>query len=439
MSRSKFLSRFPCVLMVATLAALPCLAVAGPKEDALASMQALAEQIREAKASGQDPAAAIAQLDAISASLGGDRPASGVSGNGPVVRGAVMTPPNCTVTTTNGSSTDTPIAIVDNATAVSNLSIAGAPTFTHYVEATLTINHTFAADLDITLTSPSGTVITLTTDNGAGNDDVFAPVTFTDLAGVPVTDATYTNLVSIGAVIPESAMAAVRGEDPNGTWVLSVGDDATGDTGTLQSWSLTIISGDVAPTDTVSSFSSTNVPVAIVDNTVANSTLSVSGADAFTCAVQLNTNITHTFAADLEVFLMSPAATTTTITTDNGAGNDDVFNGTQWYDKAGSPATDFAYTNLVTATPLVPEGAMGAFTGGDPNGTWTLMVGDDAAGDTGSLSAWSLDVTTCSCAVTGPPPVAVTVPSGSLWSSLLLIGLALGVGMIVLRRRLRRS
>ena len=148
MSRSKFLSRFPCVLMVATLAALPCLAVAGPKEDALASMQALAEQIREAKASGQDPAAAIAQLDAISASLGGDRPASGVSGNGPVVRGAVMTPPNCTVTTTNGSSTDTPIAIVDNATAVSNLSIAGAPTFTHYVEATLTINHTFAADLD---------------------------------------------------------------------------------------------------------------------------------------------------------------------------------------------------------------------------------------------------------------------------------------------------
>lgn len=437
MNHSNIGYRILCASIVVAFTAIPGLAAAGPKEDALASMDTLSQQILDAKAQGQDASAAIAELNAISAGLGGDRPNNSVASNGPVIRGAVMTPPNCTVSTTNGTSADTPIGIVDLSTISSNLSIAGAPTFTHHVEATLTINHTFASDLDITLTSPSGTVITLTTDNGGGNDDVFAPVTFTDLAGASVTDATYANLVSIGAVVPESAMDAVRGEDPNGTWVLNVGDDAGGDTGTLQSWSLTVVSGDIAPTDTVSSFTSTDVPLAIVDLTVGNSTLTIGGADAFTCAVQLNTNITHTFASDLDIFLMSPS-TTTTITTDNGGGNDDVFNGTQWFDAAGSPATDFTYANLVTATPLVPEGAMGAFTGGDPNGTWTLMVGDDAGGDTGSLNGWSLDVTTCSCGATGPVAPTIDLPSGSLWSRLLLAMLALGAGGLMLSRRQKR-
>ena len=63
----------------------------------------------------------------------------------------------------------------------------------------------------------------------------------------------------------------------------------------------------------------------------------------FTCGVTLMTHITHTFAADLDMTLMSPAGTVVTLTTDNGAGNDNVFNGTLWYDKA-NPGGQVPYT-----------------------------------------------------------------------------------------------
>src|SRR5438552_1714978 len=82
----------------------------------------------------------------------------------------------------------------------------------------------------------------------------------------------------------------------------------------------------------------------------------------------------HMFNAYLDITLQSPAGTVVTITTDNGGSNDDVFNGTVWDDQANPGGqvpyttnnglvTDQAYVNLVTATPLVPEEAMGAFIG----------------------------------------------------------------------------
>ena len=56
-------------------------------------------------------------------------------------------------------------------------------------------------------------------------------------------------------------------------------------------------------------------------------------------------------------------------------------------------ATDQDYIDDVLASPLVPEGAFGAFIGENPNGVWTLVVTDDLAGDTGTLDSWSLDLT----------------------------------------------
>jgi hypothetical protein len=55
---------------------------------------------------------------------------------------------------------------------------------------------------------------------------------------------------------------------------------------------------------------------------------------------------------------------------------------------AGNPnlVTDHTYTNLTVATPLAPEEALAAFNGENPNGTWTLTVADDNAGDVGSLN-----------------------------------------------------
>src|SRR5436190_10367809 len=162
---------------------------------------------------------------------------------------------------------------------------------------------------------------------------------------------------------------------------------------------------------------------------VVTSTVVVSGVGPYLFDLDLTTNLTHTFAADLDITLMSPAGTVVTLTTDNGAGNDNVFNGTVWDDDA-NPAgqvpyttnnglvTDHAYVNLTTATPLVPEEALAAFIGEDPNGTWTLTVSDDLAGDGGSIDSWSIDIDTFSCAsadlsITKTDGVAAAVPGGS--------------------------
>jgi subtilisin-like proprotein convertase family protein len=158
---------------------------------------------------------------------------------------------------------------------------------------------------------------------------------------------------------------------------------------------------------------------------VVTSTIEVAGAGAYLTDLDLITNITHTFAADLDITLQSPAGTVATITTDNGAGNDNVFAGTTFDDQANpggqvpystnnGVVTDNAYANNQTATPLEPEEALAVFSGENPNGTWTLTISDDLAGDGGTLQSWSLDLTTGACPAppeaTPEPPEATAVP-----------------------------
>jgi subtilisin-like proprotein convertase family protein len=137
--------------------------------------------------------------------------------------------------------------------------------------------------------------------------------------------------------------------------------------------------------------------------------------------LDLFTQLTHTFSADLDITLQSPAGTVATITTDNGAGNNNTLAGTTFDDQAdpdgqvpyiSNPglATDNPYANNTTATPLVPEETLAAFQGEDPNGTWTLTISDDDSTDGGTLESWRLDATTGSCPAP-PSPTAAPAPT----------------------------
>jgi subtilisin-like proprotein convertase family protein len=157
-----------------------------------------------------------------------------------------------------------------------------------------------------------------------------------------------------------------------------------------------------APTTTT--FSSA-VVVPTVDLAVVSSPIVVSGAGAYLWDVGVVTNLSHPRSGDLSVTLTSPAGTVITLTSGNGGANADVFDGTVWDDQA-NPAgqvpyvdndgivTDHTYAAGVTASPLAPEEGLGAFAGEDPNGVWTLRVGDGVAGQSGALSGWSLSITT---------------------------------------------
>lgn len=108
------------------------------------------------------------------------------------------------------------------------------------------LNHTWDGDLDIYLIAPDLTVIELSTDNGgsgdnygngaAGNGGVWTCFDMTGAAG----------LITGGAApfqntyIPEGDLGLVNnGQNPNGNWQLRVTDDACGDVGIINAWSIT--------------------------------------------------------------------------------------------------------------------------------------------------------------------------------------------------------
>src|SRR5262249_22545935 len=106
----------------------------------------------------------------------------------------------------------------------------------------------------------------------------------------------------------------------------------------------------------------------------------------------------------LVITLTSPRGTVVKLTTNNGRGNDNVFDGTVWDDDA-NPAGQLPYTNnagLVTdhpfadnvlATALAPQGSLGAFIGEDPKVIWPASIAADESGDIGELTEWSTEVT----------------------------------------------
>lgn len=419
--------------LAAILALTPALSadtapVTGTKEERHARMVVLQEQIRSLRVQGGADAdrqreSLQAELGQISMSLGGDLPcAVGPTKVGVTALAAAPTAPtNCTPTTT--VFTNNTQVLIDAAgpnVVTSTIVVSGVGNYLWDVDVTTFLKHTFAADLDVTITSPAGTVVTLTSDNGAGNDDVFNGTVWDDSANpggqVPytnnnglVTDHAYANGVLASPLVPEEALAAFIGENPNGTWTITISDDLAGDGGSLDQWSLNLTTFATAPTmSAVQSFTQ-STPVAIPTGpAVVTSTVVVSGLTAPICKVEIRTTIPHTFAADIDMTVMSPNGTVVTLTTDNGAGNDNVFNGTTWsstanpggqvpYTTNNGLVTDHLYANLVTATPLVPEESLGAFNGENGNGTWTLTVSDDLAGDGGSIDSWSVDIITCSC------------------------------------------
>ncbi|MCX8019237.1 MAG: proprotein convertase P-domain-containing protein [Chitinophagaceae bacterium] len=331
---------------------------------------------------------------------------------------------------------NTPVNIVDNTTVTSTITVSGVPSYLWDVDIITNITHTFNADLDITITSPAGTVVTLTTDNGGSNDNVFAGTTWNDQANpggqVPYTnndglctDHLYVNNVVATPLAPEEPLAAFIGENPNGVWTLRIHDDLAGDVGVLNSWSVVVRGLSTTPVINLFTFNN-NTAVPINDLSTAVSTITVSGAGTQIIDVNLIANITHTWNADLDITITSPAGTVVTITTDNGGSNDNVFAGTTWDDQANpggqvpyttnnGVTTDHSYTNNVVATPLTPEEALGAFVGENPNGVWTLRIYDDLSGDVGTLTSWGLQIRTANCATgcSGVPSPGSISPSTS--------------------------
>jgi len=134
-------------------------------------------------------------------------------------------PPGCSSLISNSFCDNTTYIIADVNTIVIPIVVSGLDTSIFDIDVYTAIAHTFPGDLDIVLISPSGRTVTLTTDNAATNDNVFNGTTWNDNGAIGVTDATYAVSVVNPSLKPEEGLGNFFGDNPNGTWMLSITDD----------------------------------------------------------------------------------------------------------------------------------------------------------------------------------------------------------------------
>ncbi len=126
----------------------------------------------------------------------------------------------------------------------------------------LEIDHSYVGDLSATLESPSGTIIQLFDEPeggscGESNLSVGFDDSATNTAGDFVATCDGGGTAIAGLFQSADPLSAFNGEDPNGTWTLTVVDDAGQDGGAITGWDIEICTS--VPVDIALSPSSTQI------------------------------------------------------------------------------------------------------------------------------------------------------------------------------------
>lgn len=148
--------------------------------------------------------------------------------------------PDCTGSVGNTKrylSGDLPQAIPDNGGVTSTIIVPDID-IVDDVNVTLNITHGFDDDIDLTMTSPMN--ISLFNDVGSTGND-FIDTTLDDEAAAPIPDsASEAPFTDSYQPLGGPALFALDGVSAAGAYTLQVVDDKTNDTGTFDSWSVTI-------------------------------------------------------------------------------------------------------------------------------------------------------------------------------------------------------
>jgi subtilisin-like proprotein convertase family protein len=134
---------------------------------------------------------------------------------------------------------------------------------------TVNISHAWNSDLDIILIAPDGSQIELSTDNG-GSGDGYYGCHFTNVPSHPNITTVPVGVIT-GNFAPEQPFTALTGP-MTGTWTLAIVDDASGDYGNFENFTLgypeanSIVSYSWSPTTGLSDATIAN-PVATITST----------------------------------------------------------------------------------------------------------------------------------------------------------------------------
>jgi subtilisin-like proprotein convertase family protein len=283
------------------------------------------------------------------------------------------------------------------------------------------VSHTYPDDVDVLLVAPNGTNAIIMSDVGGGTGVTGVNLTLDDAAPLPLPDenrlasGTFqpTNIGS-GDIFPAPApgplegatLSAFFGIDPNGTWSLYVVDGFAGDSGSIAGgWTLELtLATEHSNASSVTIADSGSPPTAAAPYP-SNVTVSGLSGKVWNVYVKLN-GFAHTNPDDVDVLLVAPDGTNAIIMSDVGGGTDITGVDLTLDDAAASALPDagplasgtFQPTNsgsgdTFPAPAPAPSGgsALSALSGISPNGTWSLYIADDSAGDSGSLAGgWTL-------------------------------------------------
>jgi len=141
------------------------------------------------------------------------------------------------------------VPVSDFVVNTSSLNVAGFSGTVASISVNLNVTHTWDGDVRVNLVAPNGAILNLINARG-GSGDNFVNTTISSASGNSLASGAspFTGTFAADAAIgvglapylsTTTLWSALYGT-PNGTWTLAVSDHATGDQGTLTSWSITI-------------------------------------------------------------------------------------------------------------------------------------------------------------------------------------------------------
>ncbi|HEX5041565.1 MAG TPA: hypothetical protein VFV75_01605 [Candidatus Polarisedimenticolaceae bacterium] len=319
----------------------------------------------------------------------------------------------------------TALAIADQVSSTSSVALSGLPRSLLKAAVTLTgLTHARSADLDLMLVDPQGRRVTLMSDMGGTQSLGDMQFTFDDDAFAhlddfsPFRSGTYQcSDAEPGESPPAPApqggpthlLRTLRGNDPNGTWQLFLGDDTAGATGVLAGgWCLEVTT--FVPMDWCSPYALT-VPAGAPEATSGAAapypdTMGFIGTSGLVRSAEVKLlGVSHTYPDDLDVVLQSPSGGRYTLMSDAGGSIDIANLDVTFSTEAASSVPDelppgsgpYAFTDyepgdtLPAPAPPPPSSLWGSQE--SPNGTWSLWIADDAALDWGTITGgWCLSL-----------------------------------------------
>jgi len=321
----------------------------------------------------------------------------------PVTTTISISPSIIPPTTTPGAF---PIAIGPDAGTVGAVSFdaSAIPAGATIDKVTLTtgLAHTWAADVFLTLTSPTSISVDVTnpiwlstnSSNYGTGGTVARTYTFDDAASDIITTGLGTAYdYPAGSYKSFDLLSAFNGSNPTGVWNLAIEDLFDIDEGFLANATLNItytlgasnttnITGDPLA---ISGGGGTTLPFAIGPDEDLNTLLfdaTTLPADAVITKVTLLTSLAHTYGGDVEMILSSPNATTVELVSNNGIGSDDfgTSGGTvaadYTFDDAAAAALGAVAGTAIPAGSYQPNDPLSTFNGQLAAGTWSLAVSD---------------------------------------------------------------